>query len=107
MGRLEKVLWNSSELRQGANVGLLDDTWHISEGSLAGLGEDCSERHGGRIAGCCSQKSKVLVLRTGRGFRQTDGSAEKENVCKCPDTFHVIHSRKVSALCFHSFLITA
>ena len=52
-------------------------------------------------------KSKVLVLRTGRGFRQTDGSTEKENDCKRPDTFRIMHSREVSALCFHSFLITA
>ena len=52
-------------------------------------------------------KIKGSGLRTGRGFRQTDRSMEKENDCKRPDTFRVMHSREVSALCFHSFLITA
>ena len=54
-------------------------------------------------------KIKGSGLRTGRGFRQTDSSrrTEKENDCKRPDTFRIMHSREVSALCFHSFLITA
>ena len=38
------------------------------------------------------------------GWRYGKGKGKDE--CKRPDTFHVIHSLKVSALCFHSVLIT-